>query len=151
MGYVQRSLAPGERIVYRTKLHPVIFVWPILFFLIAGVAFKSGFEVAAQIFFSLALLTTFLVVETYLRSEFAVTNRRVMGKNAAGYVPMYPEVALVELRTSKFKTGLLSSLFDYGTVVITDRQGGRHKFSGVPAEFYEHVQARNERARRALS
>jgi hypothetical protein len=151
MGYIQRSLADGERIVYRTRLHPVIFVWPVLFFLITYTAFLSGSEVVSQILLAFACITAFVVISTYLRSEFAVTSRRVLGKLAIDYYPKYPEVQLVELRDAEFKPGLLSGLFDYGTLIITDREGRRHKFSGVPAEFYEHVQARNERARRALS
>jgi hypothetical protein len=151
MGYIQRSLADGERIVYRTRMHPVIFVWPALLFFITYTAFQSGFEGVAQILLAFACITAFVVISTYLRSEFAVTSRRVLGKLAFGYNPEYPEVELIELHDAEFKPGLLSSLFDYGTLIITDREGRRHKFSGVPAEFYEHVQARNERARRALS
>jgi len=151
MGYIERNLADDERIVYGTKLHPVVFVWPALLFLITLAAFKSGFDIMAQIFLSLALITAFVVIAMYSRSEFAVTSRRVFGKKAINRDSKYPEVQLVELHDAEFKPGLLSSLFDYGTLIITDREGRRHKFSGVPAEFYEHVQARNERARRALS
>lgn len=151
MGYIQRSLAEGERIVYQTKLHPIIFVWPVLFFLITYTAFKSGFDIIAQIFLSLTLIMAFVVISMYSRSEFAVTSRRVFGKKAMNRDSKYPDVQLIELREAEFKPGLLSSLFDYGTLIITDREGRRHKFSGVPAEFYEHVQARNEHARRALS
>ncbi len=150
MGYIQRSLADGERIVYRTRLHPVIFVWPVLFFLITYTAFKSGFDIIAQIFLGVALIAGFGFLLIYLTSEFAVTNRRVFGK-IGGWPPRCLEVPLIELREAEFKPGLLRSLFDYGTLIITDREGRRHKFSGVPAEFYEHVQARNERARRALN
>jgi hypothetical protein len=151
MSYIQRSLADGERIVYRTRLHPVIFVWPVLFFLITYTAFKSGFDIIAQILLSLTLIMAFVVISMYSRSEFAVTSRRVFGKKAFNRDSEYPEVELIELHDAEFQPGLLSSLFDYGTLIITDREGRRHKFSGVPAEFYEHVQARNERARRALS
>ena len=150
MGYVQRSLANGERIVYRTKLHPVIFVWPILFFLITYTAFKSGFDIIAQIFLALGLITTFVVISMYSRSEFAVTSRRVFGKKAINRDSTYPEVQLIELRDAEFKPGLLSSLFDYGTLVITDREGRRHKFSCVPTQFYNHLQARDMRVRTVL-
>jgi hypothetical protein len=151
MGYIQRNLADGERIVYRTKLHPVIFVWPVFFFLITYAAYKSGFDIIAQILLSLTLIMAFVVISMYARSEFAVTSRRVFGKKAINRDSKYPEVHRVELRDAEFKPGLLSSLFDYGTLIITDREGRRHNFSGVPAKFYEHVQTRNERARRALS
>jgi hypothetical protein len=151
MGYIERNLADDERIVYRTRLHPVIFVWPVLFFLITYTAFKSGIDIIAQILLSLTLIMAFVVISMYSRSEFAVTSRRVFGKKAIYSDSKYPEVELIALHDAEFQPGLLSSLFDYGTLIITDREGRRHKFSGVPAEFYQHVQARNERARRALS
>src|SRR5712692_1875114 len=132
MGYIQRSLADGERIVYRTKLHPVIFVWPVLFFLITYAAFKSGFDIMAQILLSLTLIMAFVVISMYSRSEFAVTSRRVFGKKAMNRDSKYPDVQLVELRDAEFKPGILSKLFDYGTVVITDREGRSHKFPTVP-------------------
>jgi hypothetical protein len=150
MGYIQRSLAENERVVYQTRLHPVIFIWPVLFFLITYTAFKSGFDIMAQILLSLTLIMAFVVISMYSRSEFAVTSRRVFGKKAINRDSKYPEVQLLELRDAEFKPGLLSGLFAYGTVVITDRQGARHHFSGVPTEFFEHVQARDERMRRVL-
>jgi hypothetical protein len=154
MGYIQRSLADGERIVYRTKLHPVIFVWPLLFLLLTYAAFTRGFDVMRQVFLALTLLTGFWA-SMYWFSEFIVTNRRVLGRIPPGRwlnaLPDYVEVSLIEVRAVEFKPGLLGRLFDCGTVVVTDAQGVRHKFPGVPAEFYEHVQARDERARRALN
>lgn len=150
MGYTQEHLAPGERIVYRTKLHRVIFLWPSILFLVSGAAYLSGFEIPGYLFLASALVAGFWIFFASLRSEFAVTNRKVIGKFAVDYFPGYPEVPLIEIRDVVFKPGILSSLFDYGTVVITDRRGARHKFSIVPAEFYKQVQARDARVRRVL-
>ena len=150
MGYVQRSLANGERIVYRTKFHWVIFFWPSIFFLIAFVGFKSGFDNVARIFLALSLVVGLVIVCMYLPSEFAVTNRRIFGKIGGTRAPRHLEVTLIELRDAKFKPGILHKLFDYGTVVITDREGTRHKFSCVPTQFYNHLQARDMRVRTVL-
>jgi hypothetical protein len=150
MGYVDRSLAPGESVVYRTRLHPVIFMWPALLFFITYAAFLSGFQVVAQILLASACIAAFVVILMYLRSEFAVTSRRVLGILTAGYNSEYSEIALIELRDAELKRGMLGGLFDYGTVVITDRQGVTHKFSCVPAQFFKHVQARDKRVRRIL-
>jgi len=149
MGYIQRNLAEGEHIVYQTKLHWVAFVWPPFFFLMAYAAFKSGFDIFAQIFLGAALIAGFGFLLIYLTSEFAVTNRRVFGK-IGGRPPRYLEVPLIELREAELKRGILGSFFDYGTVVITDRAGVRHKFPCVSTQFYHHVQARDKRVRKVL-
>ena len=150
MGYIQRNLAEGEHIVYQTKLHWVAFVWPPFFFLMAYAAFKSGFDIFAQIFLALSLVIGLVTICMYLLSEFAVTNRRIFGKIGGTRVPRHLEVTLIELRDAKFKPGILHKLFDYGTVVITDRAGVRHKFSCVSTQFYHHVQARDKRVRKVL-
>jgi hypothetical protein len=150
MGYVQRSLAPGERIVYRTKLHPVIFVWPSLFILASVAAFVTEFLVAAWVFLAVAAAAGFVILRICWRSEFAVTNRRIFGKIRSGADPEYEEVALIEVQDAVFQPGVLGRVFDYGAVIITDKQGRTQKFSGVPKKFYDHVQTRDERVRRIL-
>lgn len=150
MGYIERSLADGERLVYRTRLHPVIFVWPPLLLLVAYLTVRSGFEALGVLVQMTALIGGFLAVSTYLRSEYAVTSRRIFGKFAWGRVPEYPEIQLIEVNAVEFKRGLLAVFFDYGTVVLIDRQGVAHEFSGVPKEFYRQAQARDERIRRVL-
>ncbi|HEY1269491.1 MAG TPA: hypothetical protein VGH16_19685 [Candidatus Binatia bacterium] len=150
MSYVERSLAPGEHIIYRTKLHPVVFFWPLLFIPISAAAFLTGRENLAQI--SLALVVVLEVYGFFQRyfSDFAVTNRRVIGKFFGYRVAYLPEMMLVELRTVEFKPGVLNVLFDYGRVIATDIRGERHEFYNVPGEFYRHIQARLARIERIL-
>lgn len=147
MGYVERKLADGERIVYRTKMSQAVFVWPVVFFLYAFVRLLSG---TGYIFLTLTAMSALVVGFMYLRSDFVVTNRRVMGRLPIGNKPECPEVALIELRDVEFKRGILGRAFSYGTLVLTDRQGALHKFPGVPAEFYRQVEARVARIKRIL-
>jgi len=150
MGYVQNNLAAGERIVYRTRLHRVILVWPLVFLAIslAGSLFASS--MVAKVLPALALLAGLWPVLVYFRSELAVTNSRVFGKTGFSFSAKYPEVSLVELRDAEIKPGILSKLFDYGAVVIIDARGARHKFAAVPAPFYQHVRARRQTMQRVL-
>lgn len=150
MGYIERNLADGERVVYQTKLHPVIFVWPALFFLIACAGAAGGIGLPAQILLWPALFALLVIFSTYLRSEFAVTNRRVVGRIAVGRSPAHVETPLIELREAEFRPGMLRSLLDYGTVVMTDRQGGRRKIRYMPSEFCKHLQARHQTMQRVL-
>jgi hypothetical protein len=62
----------------------------------------------------------------------------------------HPEVPLIDLHAVEFKRGKLSGLFDYGIVIITDRNGDHYDFPGVPSEFYRQIQMRAERNERIL-
>src|SRR3954467_4461396 len=150
MGYIEDSLAPGERVVYKTRLHWGLFVWPGVFSVLTYISFVSDFGILRQIFQALALFTAIYFPALYLLSVFAVTNRRVMGKLLNGRVSRYTEVSLMEIRDVEFKRGLLGKFVNYGSVVITDRHGKKHRYGGLPTEFYRQVHARLARMRRIL-
>ena len=150
MGYIERNLADGERIIYKTRLHWVIFVWLGFYLLLACIAFFAGFEVAMYIFTAVTLLMGFFLVSTYPLSEFAVTNRRVIGKVSAPNVSRYLDVPLIEICSVEFKRGLLGNFLNYGNIIITDRQGKKHRNTGLPTEFYRQLNARLERNQRIL-
>jgi len=149
MSALERNLAGDERIVYRTKPHPVVFVLPLPFILMSLLCFAAGFVISAWYFMLSALVFVFVSFFVYVRSEFVVTNRCVVGRVARGN-PEYREVPLIELSSVEFNLGKLSRWFDYGTVVITDRQGGRYEYPGAPTEFYRQIEARAARIQRIL-
>jgi len=140
------DLADGERVVYRTKMHPVVYLAASVFVAISLVALLSGFKDAAEVSAGFAVAAAINIFLVRFLSDFVVTNRRVLGK----YAGNYPQVSLMEMRSVGFRAGLLSRLFDYGTVVITDRQFRKHKFQGVPGEFYRQIKTRLERIGRIL-
>jgi hypothetical protein len=151
MAYFDHYLADGERIVYRTKLHPAIFCWSFVWIAISLVAFLLGFENLGSISLGLAVAFAAYIFLLRLFSDFVVTNRRVLGKfMTSDRLTHYAEVPLIEMRGFEFKSGFFDALFDYGKLAITDAQGVRHEFSGVPGEFYRQVEARDERVRRIL-
>ena len=90
MGYIDRNLLPGERVVYRTKLHWVEYAVKMFWFLLAGVIVavpllivyhgKEPLWIIASpiaIFGFAGFLVAKIIVIT---SEFAVTNNRVLVK-----------------------------------------------------------------------
>jgi hypothetical protein len=149
MDYIERNLAGGEKIVYRTKLHPVMFVLPLVFVVMSVLCFTVRLFASALLFVNSAVITALLMLYVYIRSECVVTSRCVMGRFVGGK-QKNPEVPLIDLHAVEFKPGKLSRLFDYGTVVITDRRGGVYEFPGVPGEFYKQIQARAARNERIL-
>ncbi|HKA34416.1 MAG TPA: hypothetical protein VKH64_14455 [Candidatus Binatia bacterium] len=149
MGYVDHRLQPGERIIYRTKTHPVIFLWPVSLTVISLAGFLAGRENLGEISGGFAALLAVGDILVWQLSDLAVTNRRVIGKFFVRSTH-FDEVTLVDLRTLEFEPGILSALFDYGTIFITDVQGNDHYFSGISGEFYQQIQARVERNQRIL-
>src|SRR5690348_8515113 len=89
MSYVDRNLLPGEEVVYRTKVHWIVFAAPVLVFLVAVLiliasaggnqdhAAGSGIGIAFVIVAGALAFGRWVV---WLSSEFAVTNKRVLIK-----------------------------------------------------------------------
>src|SRR5207244_10666632 len=90
MGCIERRLAPGEQVVFRTRLHPVIFAGTAAFaaFVLAVVGLiVSRNELTARTVALLWLAGVIIAIGSllplYVRwqtSEFAVTDRRVLVK-----------------------------------------------------------------------
>jgi hypothetical protein len=74
---------PGETIAYRTQLHPIIFIGPLVLFFVAVWLFSVGgnaptFAVLLLLFG--AIPTAIDAVMARATSEFVVTNKRVLIK-----------------------------------------------------------------------
>ncbi|MCL5406151.1 MAG: hypothetical protein M1398_05445 [Deltaproteobacteria bacterium] len=42
MSYIEENLIPDEKILYESKLHWVVFLWPIIWLIVAVVIFLTG-------------------------------------------------------------------------------------------------------------
>src|SRR5438445_718367 len=90
MGYIEKHLAPGEQVVFRTRLHPVIFAGTAAFaaFVLGVVGLiVSRNELTARTVALLGLAGVIIAMGSllplYVRwqtSEFAVTDRGVLVK-----------------------------------------------------------------------
>ena len=82
MSYIENNLMSGEEITYRAHLHWVVFLWPIIWFVIAILFFISGGDTAVVggIFILIAIIHGIGSFVTYKTSEFGVTNKRVVAK-----------------------------------------------------------------------
>ncbi len=131
MGYVEKSLMPGEEVTYRAALHWIVFV-------------------------SLKALLTLFIAPLVQRatSEFAVTNRRVVVK--VGLVSRKTiELNLEKVESIGVEQTILGRILDYGTIVIIGTGGTREPFRGIrdPLDFRRAVNQATEsrgRAQRAM-
>jgi len=148
MSYVDAALLPGEAIVFRTRLHRVVLLRPVVLATLglgaaAALVFvlKGPWYLVAAAFVACGAWAGAACV-TRASSEFAVTSQRIIAKTG------FLRVASLEMQLSKVEAvstnqGLLGRLFGYGTVVVIGT-GGTQQTLGLlasPMEFARHIQA----------
>ena len=155
MGYVERHLLPNERVIYKTRLHWVLFAKPILVTLL-GVVLAVALGAVTRLewlwYASLVVLVAGLVwgaIEAVelLTSEFAVTTTRLIFK--VGLVGRYTtELLLGKVESIGVQQTLFGRVLRYGDLVVTGTGGVREVFPRVhdPIGFRNHVQQASLRA-----
>lgn len=155
MGYVERHLLPNERVIYKTRLHWILFAKPALVTLLGlvlAVALGAATRMEWLWYASLVVLVAgagWEAVEAVelLTSEFAVTTTRLIFK--VGLVGRYTtELLLGKVESMGVQQTLLGRLLNYGDLVVTGTGGVREVFPRVhdPIGFRNHVQEASVRA-----
>ena len=155
MKYVERVLQPGERVIYITSLHWLIYSRAIvLLVLAAGCLVGSVFVVADWVNLILALraagaLLALLALIHWASAlirrtstELAITDRRVIYKS--GILRRHT----IEINRSKVETvgvdqSILGRIMGYGTVVVRGTGGSFEPIPmiGEPLTFRSHITA----------
>ncbi len=141
MGFIDENLMGGEQIVYRTKLHWIIFRWTIIILAITFIMIFSGSGDAAIGGFLLAALVGIVNFITYKTSEFGITNKRVLIK--VGFIRRHSlETLLNKVEGIQVNQGILGRILGYGTIVVTGTGGTKEPFPMInaPLEFRKKVQ-----------
>jgi uncharacterized membrane protein YdbT with pleckstrin-like domain len=116
--YVQDNLNKGEKLVYETSLHWIIFM-----------SLRS-------------LLTLFIAPAIEMStSEFALTNKRLIIK--IGLISRRTlEINLQRLESINIDQGVFGRMMGYGTVIVIGTGGTRMVYDNVanPAEFRRQYQ-----------
>ena len=149
MGYVERHLLPEERVIYKTRLHWVLYVKAMLVtlagillaVLLAQVADPPWlWYVGAAVAVAGALWWIVRWIELRT-SEFAVTSMRLIFK--VGLVARYTtELLLPKVESISVTQGLLGRMLNYGDLIVTGTGGAREVFARVhdPVGFRNEVQ-----------
>ena len=149
MGYVERHLLAGERVVYKTRLHWVLFVKPALLMLVGVILMVLLRQVQDPrwlwIFGAavalIGLVWAFVHYVQVMTSEFAVTTSRLIFK--VGLISRYTtELLLAKVESIGVQQGLIGRLLNYGDLTVTGTGGAREVFRRVrdPIGFRNHVQ-----------
>jgi len=149
VGYVERHLLPGERVLYKTRLHWVLFVKPVLV-LLAGVVLMVVLRpvqdprwlwMIGGVVALVGLLWSLVHYVELMTSEFAVTTSRLIFK--VGLISRYTtELLLSKVESIGVQQGLLGRVLNHGDLTVTGTGGAREVFRRVrdPIGFRNHVQ-----------
>ena len=148
MASLDDQLLAGERIVYRTRPHWILFGGP-LFLAVVGIALGITLQLAAGDYWyagaaliGVALLLAVPPTIRYLSSDFAVTDKRVLAR--MGILNRQSlETLLSKIEGIGVEQDLWGRLLGFGTIMITGTGGTRESIAGIPRplEFRRHVQS----------
>src|ERR1700704_354130 len=121
MSYIDSNLLPGETVVYRTRLHWILFIGPVLFTIVVLLPIAwflasgpwSGFAWIPPALGVLVLIPAFIRRQS---SDFAVTNRRVMMKVGV-FSTRSVELLLGKIEAITVNQSLGGRIFGYGDIV----------------------------------
>jgi len=143
MSYIEKNLMNGESVVYRTNLHWVVFLWPIIWLVVAIMFFSSGGDAAAAggLFILIAILTGISSFINFKTSEFGITNKRVLVK--VGFIRRNSlEVLLNKVEGIQVSQGILGRILGFGSITVSGTGGTKDPFHKIdaPLEFRKRAQ-----------
>jgi len=143
MSYVERSLMPNERVVFRTRLSGVLFAAPAALALAALLLMPLGHPGLWTGLFLLliAIVFTLLRLLSFVSSEFAVTDKRVIMK--VGVLQRRTlEMQLAKVEAVAVTQSLAGRMLGYGDILVSGTGGTKELFRqiGRPLEFRRAVQ-----------
>lgn len=128
MSYVNKTLQPGETVIYQTRLHWIVFL-PSFFVFIAGLVavIFSGhageempIRLTATVGYALMIFSLLLAIKMwilYISTEMAITNRRIITK--VGFIwRRTVEMERQKVESVSVDQSILGRILDYGTIVV---------------------------------
>jgi uncharacterized membrane protein YdbT with pleckstrin-like domain len=157
MGYIEQNLVPGETVLYKTRLHWIVLVRPLIVGAVIGtmgLAFiVGGYEASGKdrSYGGMIFLGSLLVVGAAVSigaglvrknsTEVAVSNRRVLIKT--GFISRKTtEVTLAKVESVGVSESFFGRMLGYGVVTVRGTGGTSESFSRIanPGELSRQVQ-----------
>ena len=139
MGYIESNLLPDEKIIYKARLHWIIF-WKSCALVILGAIFLL-IQIIGSVVILIGLLALLSPLIDYATSEFGVTNKRVIIK--VGFLRRKTlELLLRHVEAISVDQSVMGRLLNYGSVTLTGTGGVREVFHNIstPLEFRRQIQ-----------
>jgi len=130
MGYVDKILVEDEIIYFRAKKAWILLIF-IIIFMIFGSWISSNIDtyslVITIVFF---IFLIFRVILAFISTEFALTNRRIIGKR--GFILRNTfEINLKQLESISISQPLIGRIFGFGNITIVGIGGTKEEFKAI--------------------
>jgi uncharacterized membrane protein YdbT with pleckstrin-like domain len=149
VAYVDKHLLTGERVIYRSHQHWVVFSGPVLLLILGLVPLvysrSNTMLIIASIVATAALIWIVARAIARASSQFTVTNKRVVIK--LGTIRRRAiEMLLSKVEEIAVDQGIGGRILGYGTLVIVGTGGSKEVFMLMadPLEFRRQVQEQIE-------
>ena len=144
MSYIDKSLLPDEKIIFKTGKHLIIFYVPALFGLMSLGFYFAPHKLIQQIAFLPALLMLFTGFNQwllYITAEFTITNRRIVLREGF-FFRHINEMRLTTVSNMSINQSPLGQLLGYGTLIAAPFGGSNDIFTAIshPFEFQKAAQ-----------
>ena len=141
--YVEKSLLEGEKILYKTHRHWIVYAWPIAWVIITLMVLKEYKYMGNIAIFPLiiAIITGVDATLDYMFSEIALTNMRILIK--LGFIARTSmETGIQNIASIRIDQSIIGRMLDYGTVLINDVGSTQTPFKRIanPYGFHRAVQ-----------
>ena len=140
MGYIETNLLPNEEVVYKARLHRIIF-WKSCALIVLGVIFLFLQSIVGGVVIAIGVFAMLSPLIDYATSEFGVTNKRVIIK--VGFLRRKTlELLLRHVETISVDQSVAGRLLNYGSVTLTGSGGVREMFHNIsaPLELRRRIQ-----------
>lgn len=140
MGYIEANLLPNEEVVYKARLHRIIF-WKSCALIILGAIFLFLQSIVGGVVIAIGVFALLSPLIDYATSEFGVTNKRVVIK-VEFLRRKTLELLLRHVETISVDQSVAGRLLDYGSVTLTGTGGVREMFHNIsaPLELRRRIQ-----------
>lgn len=146
MSYIDQNLMANEQVIYKAKLHWIVFITPIILFVL-GLLFISASGAFGGILILVALINLAIAFLNFTTSEFGITNKRVIIK--VGIIKRNSlDTVLKKIESITVNQSIFGRILGYGSIIVSGSGGTPQPFSKIadPLEFRKKVNEQIEKA-----
>jgi uncharacterized membrane protein YdbT with pleckstrin-like domain len=138
MGYIQKNLMQGEKVMYEAKFHGIVYFWPCLLAILAiGLFFISSWSFLLRLILVLVVWLSSFIWGVYINGgkQYVLTTRRLIFKK--GIIKRTSlELLLRKCEGIRIEQSIMGRLLGYGSVYVTTGEAtNRYDYIKHPLEF----------------
>ena len=138
MGYIQKNLMQGEKVVYEAKFHGIVYFWPCFFAILAiGIFFISSWSFMLRLILVLAVWLIAFISAVVINGgkQYVLTTRRLIFKKGIVKRTSF-ELLLRKCEGIRIEQSIMGRLFGYGSVYVTTGEAtNRYDYIKHPLAF----------------